>query len=258
MKHCEVNETVRYWKWIDENTLGIVGARSVYHTDILKPDAPEKIFDQDAKFGNSQIMSYGIDQSKKWCFLIGIYKGANNQIACAMQLYMMEKKQHQNLSGFAACFTEMPVTDQSDYKNQILCFCEKKENENVHKLHFMEIGNPAPNQQKFRRNTDIQIQQEGDFPVLMQDSPKFGVVFIITKFGFLYMYEVSTAALLYRQKITDDVCIVSTRNTKTDGMIVINKQGIIYSINVEENALIPYISSAGHIPDCKNLSFKLA
>ena len=62
----------------------------------------------------------------------------------------------------------------------------------------MEIGNPAPGQQKIKRTADIQIQQDGDFPVLMQDCPKYGVLFIITKHGFMYMYEVSTAALLYR------------------------------------------------------------
>jgi len=41
-------------------------------------------------------------------------------------------------------------------------------------------------------------------------------------------------------------------------MIVINRAGQIFSINVEENNLIPYINSCGHIPDNKNLSFKLA
>jgi clathrin heavy chain len=41
-------------------------------------------------------------------------------------------------------------------------------------------------------------------------------------------------------------------------MIVINRAGQIFSINVEENNLIPYINSCGHIPDNKQLSFKLA
>jgi clathrin heavy chain len=102
------------------------------------------------------------------------------------------------------------------------------------------------------------MQQDGDFPVLMQDCPKFGIVFIITKFGFLYMYEVSTASLLYRQKITDQLCFVSARNPTTDGMIVINRGGQIFSINVEADNLIPYINSASHIADNKTLSFKLA
>lgn len=122
----------------------------------------------------------------------------------------------------------------------------------------MEIGNPAPGAQKFKKSADIQIQAEGDFPVLIQDVPKYGVVFVITKMGFFYMYEISSASLVYRQKITDQVCFVSTRNTNTDGMIVINKVGQIFSINVEESNLIPFISSAQHIPDNKTLSFKLA
>jgi len=41
-------------------------------------------------------------------------------------------------------------------------------------------------------------------------------------------------------------------------MIVINRAGQIFSINVEENNLIPYINSVTFIPDNKNLSFKLA
>lgn len=49
------------------------------------------------------------------------------------------------------------------------------------------------------------------------------------------MYEISTASLLARQRITDQVCFVSTRNTATDGMIVINRAGQIFSLNVEES-----------------------
>lgn len=102
------------------------------------------------------------------------------------------------LEGFAACFTDMPVTDANTHKNSLFCFCEKKAGENTQKLHIMEIGSPAEGQQKVKRQADIQMTQDGDFPVLMQDCPKYGVLFMITKFGNLYMFEVSTAALLYR------------------------------------------------------------
>ena len=75
VKQCEVNETVRFWKWIDEDVLGIVGKKNVYHTDINNQDAPALIFEQEAKFETCQIMNYGIDSSKKWCYLVGIYQG---------------------------------------------------------------------------------------------------------------------------------------------------------------------------------------
>ena len=84
----------------------------------------------------------------------------------------------------------------------------------------------------------------GDFPILMQASPKYGLVFIITKFGYLYMFEASKAALVYRQRITDQLVVVSTRNTTTDGIICINKTGQVLAINVEENNLVKYIMNA--------------
>lgn len=64
---------MRFWKWIGEDVLAIVGQKNVYHTDINNTDAPAKIFEQEAKFGTCQIMNYGIDSSQKWCYLIGIF-----------------------------------------------------------------------------------------------------------------------------------------------------------------------------------------
>ena len=84
LKHTEVDEPVRFWKWIGEDSLGIVGKTNVYHTDITNTNAPSKVFEQEAKFANCQIMNYGLDLHGKWCFLIGIYQGANNQICCHM------------------------------------------------------------------------------------------------------------------------------------------------------------------------------
>jgi hypothetical protein len=40
----------------------------------------------------------------------------------------------------------MPVIDNISYKNNILCFVEKKIAEGTTKLHVMEVGNPAPGQ----------------------------------------------------------------------------------------------------------------
>ena len=69
----------------------------------------------------------------------------------------------------------------------------------------MEVGNPSPGQPKLRVSAEIQMAPDaaGDFPVLMQFAPKYGIIFIITKFGYLFMYEASTAALIYRQRITE-------------------------------------------------------
>lgn len=66
---------------------------------------------------------------------------------------------------------------------------------------------------------------QGDFPVLMQTVDRYGVVFILTKMGFLYMYEISNSVLLFRTRATDSLSFVCTKNPNTDGMISINKAG---------------------------------
>jgi clathrin heavy chain len=148
-----------------------------------------------------QIMSYDVDAAEQWCFLVGLYSPDQKNINSQMQLYNIERRQQQLLEGYAGCFMNLPLTDgQPSFSNSLFAFCEKKAAESVHRLHIMEIGNPAPNQPKFKINTEIAMAPDaiGDFPVLMQVSPKFGLIFIITKLGYLFMYETSRAVLIYR------------------------------------------------------------
>ena len=46
LKSTTMNEDVEYWKWVSENTLGLVTDSSVYHWDINDPAqaAPVKVF----------------------------------------------------------------------------------------------------------------------------------------------------------------------------------------------------------------------
>jgi len=167
-----------------------------------------------------------------------------------MQLYNIERRQQQLLEGYAGCFMDLPVTEGNpSFKNSLFSFCEKKQNETVNRLHIMEIGNPAPGQQKFNINSEIAMDAQaiGDFPVLMQVAPKFGLLFIITKMGYFFMYETSRGALIYRQRVTDSMIFAATRNAQTDGMICVNKAGQIFAINVEDQNLVKFIMGATHI-----------
>jgi len=262
IKNCEIKEKCAFWRWIGLNKLAVVGTTGVYHIDTSnEASQPVKVFDRIPQMAKCQIMSYDVDATETWCYLIGLYSDEQRNINSQIQLYNIEKKQTMPLEGYSACFADMPVTDgNNSYKNGLFCFCEKKASEQIQRLHITEIGNPAPGAQKFKINTEIQMAPDapGDFPLLMQSSPKFGLIFIITKFGYFYMYEASKAALVYRQRITDQLVVVATRNTATDGMICINKAGQVLALNVEENNLVKYVMNAQHIPDQKNVAFKMA
>jgi clathrin heavy chain len=64
---------------------------------------------------------------------------------------------------------------------------------------------------------------------------KYGLLFVISKFSFLSVYEISTASLIFRQKICNENVFVGAPNRQTGGFFVIGKEGVVYSINVVED-----------------------
>lgn len=125
----------------------------------------------------------------------------------------------------------------------------------------MEIGNPNAGEAKFKRSAELAYPPDvqGDFPVLVHAVNKSGLIFVITKFGYLFVYEAANGYLIYRQRITDSWIFAGVRNPKTDGMIAINRNGQMLAINVDQAALVPYImNQCKHIPDNVGVAFKLA
>jgi len=85
----------------------------------------------------------------------------------------------------------------------------------------MEIGNPNEGDTKFKQSAVFAYPPDvtNDFPVVVHAVEKYGILFVITKFGYLFVYAMGTASLLYRQKITTSLIFQSVKNTKTDGCI---------------------------------------
>lgn len=61
----------------------------------------------------------------------------------------------------------------------------------------------------------------------MQAVEKYGVVFVITKFGYIYIYDIANAVMIYRQRITDSLIFVATKSLNEDGVVCVNKAGQI-------------------------------
>jgi clathrin heavy chain len=57
LKSAVMNEDIVFWKWFNENTLGLVTETSVYHWNIFDPSqtSPVKIFDRNANLNVSNL-----------------------------------------------------------------------------------------------------------------------------------------------------------------------------------------------------------
>jgi clathrin heavy chain len=206
LKNYLMPENVEFWKWTSPTRLGIVTATSVFHWDVEGPEeAPTKVFDRTPNLQGAQVISYRVSPDGKWSTLIGITAGAPERPALAkgfMQLYSFEQQKSQPLEAHAAAFASVKFAGR-DAPSLVITFAQKtlKEGNIVSKLHIIELGTPAGGAVKRQAELFFPAEFADDFPVSLQTSDKYGLIYVITKLGLLFVYDLETATAVYRNRI---------------------------------------------------------
>ncbi|XP_061366030.1 clathrin heavy chain 2-like isoform X2 [Gastrolobium bilobum] len=90
----------------------------------------------------------------------------------------------------------------------------------------------------------------------MQISNKYGLIYVITKLGLLFVYDLETATGVYRNRITPDPIFLTSEASSVGGFYAINRRGQVLPSTVNEAAIVPFVSSqrsiAGH-PSSKHV-----
>mmetsp|Transcript_59562 Transcript_59562/g.174212 ORF Transcript_59562/g.174212 Transcript_59562/m.174212 type:complete len:1727 (+) Transcript_59562:54-5234(+) len=259
-------ENIVFWRWIGPRVLALVGEKDVVHWNLEVPgSAPEKIFQRGGKLAEagSQIVSYAANSSMSWCLLTAISTQDQGQtIDGSMQLWSVEKKQQQLLEGHAGCFGNVVVAD-GEAAAGLFAFSERKVGSLQTKLHIMDVtkprveGQPAP----FRMQADIAMPPEApsDFAIALHLSEKHGVAFMVTKAGYLFIFDVATATMLVRTRVSQDTVFISTASAQTGGCVFVNRKGVVTSARVNEPAIVGYIMhQLVQLPNRQDIAFALA
>ena len=205
---------------------------------------PVKVFDRHPSLpANMQVLTYDTTEDMKWCLLGGIVAGANNSIDGNMQLYSAEKKVSQPLTGHAAAFITIKVPDRSD-PAEVLVFHQKSPGVAEQKLYVMEVGRDPSLGPAFKlAPTTIPVPQDAlsDFPVSLAVDSQSSIAFLITKMGYLYMFDVVTGSALYRARISQDT-IFMTCPTSTGAVLGMTaRKGQLLSLGMNKDTIVPYI-----------------
>eukprot|EP01027_Heterolobosea_sp_BB2_P023662 GEZU01035605.1.p1 GENE.GEZU01035605.1~~GEZU01035605.1.p1 ORF type:complete len:1686 (+),score=716.16 GEZU01035605.1:148-5205(+) len=243
MKEYISPEPILFWKWISVNTIALVTATAVYHWSMEGTAAPKKIFDRHPSLEGSNIINYRVDASEKWCLLIALAKQSDNSMKGVMQLYSVDRKISQPIEGHAGAFVEFKMPGNPTPTTVI---CIAANNGGAGKLFVMEVpkaDKPANAPAFQKRAAQINFTSPADFPVAMQASEKHGVIYLITRAGFLYLFDVETATLIFQKQITTETIFVTAPHTSTDGLIGINRFGQVLSVSVDNSTIVPYITN---------------
>ena len=234
MKSHQMSESVVFWKWLDSQMIGVVTNTSVYHWKMSGDSQPEKIFDRTANLAGSQIISYKASKDMQWFALIGIAPGDQSRPALVkgnMQLYSAAQQRSQALEAHGAAFGTFLVPGNSK-ESQVVAFAQKTVNPGdgslQSKLHVIELGMQPGNTNAFQKcQTELFFPAEyaDDFPVSMSISKKYGLIYIVSKAGLLFVHDIETGAAVYRNKISSDPVFLACISEKTGGIYCINRRG---------------------------------
>jgi clathrin heavy chain len=185
----------------------------------------------------AQIIDYRVTPDEKWLVLIGISGNTTNpsafKVKGAMQLYSRDRGVSQPIEGHTAAFAEI---SQDGYQKPTKLFYFPPEATN-------------------------------DFPVAMQVPKKYGIVYLVTEYGFIHLYDLESGACVYMNRISGETIFVTAEHEATNGIIGVNKKGQVLS--VDEQTIIPYIlttlnntepapkpASRGNLPGADDLYIK--
>ncbi|ROT75970.1 clathrin heavy chain [Penaeus vannamei] len=239
---------IQFWKWISSNKLALVTETAVYHWSMDGDAQPQKMFDRHSSLNGCQIINYRTDAKQNWLLLIGI-SAQQNRVVGFMQLYSVERKASQPIEGHAAGFTTFKMEGNAE-PSTLFCFAVR--NAQGGKLHIIEVGQPAAGNQPFtKKNVDVFFPPEAqnDFPVAMQVSSKHDVIYLITKYGYVHLYDIESGTCIFMNRISGDTIFVTAPHEPSSGIIGVNRKGQVLSVSVDEENIIPYITNVLQNPD---------
>ncbi|KAF8543541.1 armadillo-type protein [Trichophaea hybrida] len=241
LKSYAMPEDVVFWKWISERALGLITESSVFHWDILDPSqtAPVKVFDRHVNLQGSQIINYRVNSDEKWMVVVGI-ASQQGRVVGNMQLYSKDRSISQAIEGHAAAFAEIRL-EGAPSPTKLFTFSVRTQQ--GAKLHVVEVDHSAGNPVFQKKAVDVYFPAEAvnDFPVAMQVSQRFSVIYLVTKYGFIHLYDLETGTCIFMNRISSETIFTTTRHDQTSGIICINRKGQVLSVSVDENQIIPYL-----------------
>ncbi|CAL5873777.1 uncharacterized protein PFLUO_LOCUS8059 [Penicillium psychrofluorescens] len=255
LKSSVMNEDIVYWKWLSDKSLGLITDTAVYHWDIEDgtQQNPVKMFDRLPNLSGCQIINYRVNSEEKWMVVVGIGQ-QQGRVVGSMQLYSKERGISQFIEGHAAAFASINV-EGSPLPHHLFTFAVRTQT--GAKLQIAEIDHQEPNPRFQKKAVEVYFPQEAvnDFPVAMQVSSKYDVVYLVTKYGFIHLYDLETGTCIFMNRISSETIFTTASDSEGAGVVGVNRKGQVLSVRVDESTIIQYLMDN---PAMSSIAVKLA
>ena len=80
-------------------------------------------------------------------------------------------------------------------------------------------------------------------------SRKYDTIYLITKLGYVHLYDLESGTCIYMNRISSDTIFVTAEHEASSGIIGVNRKGQVLTVSVDEQTIVPYITSQLNNPD---------
>jgi len=176
------------------------------------------------------------------------------RVVGAMQLYSRDRGISQAIEGHAAAFGTLRL-EGAPSDTKVFTFAVRTAT--GAKLHVVEVDHQASNPVFTKKAVDVYFPTEAvnDFPVAMQVSQRYSVIYLVTKYGFIHLYDLETGTCLFMNRISSETIFITAPDSESAGIVGVNRKGQVLSVAIDETTVIPYLLQN---PANSGLAVKLA
>ncbi|EGV63105.1 Clathrin heavy chain [Yamadazyma tenuis] len=267
LKSYTMDEPVVFWKWLNNEYLGLITGSAVFYWNVFDGtnNGPIKLTERHHSLNNAQIINIVAEPDLNWFAINGIAQ-EDGRIAGHIQLFSKTRNVSQAIEGHVSKFASIKLSGAA-HPTKVFCVGNKNA-QGQGNLHIIEIDHVDGNPPFPKKSVDIFFPPDAtnDFPISLQASDKYGIVYILTKYGFIHLYDMETGSNLFVNRITADPVFTASAFKDGTGIITINKAGQVLSVEVSRDRIVPYVldklsnvslalslSSRGGFPGAENL-----
>ena len=162
------------------------------------------------------------------------------RVVGSMQLFSHVRGISQPIEGHAAAFADIRLEDASS-DTHLFTFAVRTAT--GAKLHVVEVDHQQGMPPFQKKTVDVYFPTElvNDFPVAMQISPRFSIIYLVTKYGYIHLYDLESGTCIFMNCISQESIFITAPHEARSGIIALSRGGKVLSVGVDENNIVPYL-----------------
>ncbi len=241
LKSNIMHEPIVFWQWLNDNEIGLVSAQKIYTWNVMDgtSNGPVELTSRHVSLANCQLTQMVTNFESSWFALCGVAQ-ENNAIVGHIQLFSKARNISQPIQGHVCCFGKVRQQGASVDTQVFACASRTPTGGN---LHLLEIEHQpgAPAFQKKTVEVFFPAEIANDFPISIQISDFYGVVYILTKYGFIHVYDLESGKKIFLNRISSDPIFTAAKFDDNKGVITVNRAGAVLAVEIATDRVIPYI-----------------